>query len=163
MFVRIKSTGPYRYLQLVQNHREGRRTVQRVIATLGRADDLMADGQVDSLMKSLSKFARQVQVLEAQQTGQLEAGVSQQLGPDLAFGQLWQELKLPPILKGLLQDHQFEFSVERAIYMMVLHRLFESGSDRAAERWRRDVRIPDTEDLEMHHLYRAMRWLGDNK
>jgi hypothetical protein len=43
----------------------------------------------------------------------------------------------------------------------VLHRLFASGSDRAAERWREDYLIPGTEGLELHHLYRAMAFLGD--
>jgi len=34
------------------------------------------------------------------------------------------------------------------------------GSDRAAERWREDYLIPGTETLELHHLYRAMAFLG---
>ena len=51
--------------------------------------------------------------------------------------------------------------MERAIYLTVLHRLFASGSDRAAERWREQYRIPGTEQLELHHLYRAMAFLGD--
>ena len=42
MFFRIKPSGPYRYLQLVENHREGYRTVQRVLFTLGRLDKLTA-------------------------------------------------------------------------------------------------------------------------
>ena len=37
--------------------------------------------------------------------------------------------------KCLLQARRYEFDVERAIYLTVLHRLFASGSDRAAERW----------------------------
>ena len=43
----------------------------------------------------------------------------------------------------------------------VLHRLFASGSDRAAERWREDYLIPGAEELELHHLYRAMGFLGE--
>ena len=34
LFFRVKPSGPYRYLQLVENHREGYRTVQRVLFTL---------------------------------------------------------------------------------------------------------------------------------
>jgi hypothetical protein len=49
---------------------------------------------------------------------------------------------------------QYGFDIERAIYLTVLHRLFASGSDRAAERWREDYLIPGTEGLELHHLYR---------
>jgi hypothetical protein len=42
----------------------------------------------------------------------------------------------------------------------VLHRHFASGSDRAAERWREDYLIPGTEELDLHHLYRAMAFLS---
>ncbi|MBV9490027.1 MAG: IS1634 family transposase, partial [Verrucomicrobia bacterium] len=56
---------------------------------------------------------------------------------------------------------QFEFDLERAIYLTVLHRLFASGSDRAAERWREDYLLPGTEGLGLHHLYRAMAFLGE--
>ena len=43
----------------------------------------------------------------------------------------------------------------------MLHRLFVSGSDRAAEKWRADYRIDGTEGLQLHHLYRIMAWLGE--
>ena len=64
-------------------------------------------------------------------------------------------------LQALLKNRRYEFDVERAIYLMVLHRLFVSGSDRAAEKWRGDYRIPGTEALELHQRYRAMAFLGD--
>ncbi len=160
MFFRIKPSGQYRYLQLVENHRDGYRTVQRVLFTLGRLDKLTATGSVDMLLRSLARFGQAVRLME---TGDLEKGPTQQLGPDLVFGRLWQTTGVQRTLNDLLQDRSFEFPVERAIYLTVLHRLFTSGSDRAAERWRRDVVMPGTEELELHHLYRAMRWLGEAK
>lgn len=163
MFVRVKTKGPYRYLQIVENHREGKRTVQRVLATLGRADELSESGGVDVLLKSLGRFATRLRVIEGYEHGRLEAGGLRHIGPDLVFGRLWKELGLDTALNRLLQDRGFEFPVERAVYLTVLHRLFESGSDRAGERWRRDVRVHGAEDLQLHHLYRAMRWLGDNR
>jgi hypothetical protein len=81
----------------------------------------------------------------------------------LVFGRLWKELGLDAVLNRLLQGRGFEFPVERAVYLTVLHRLFESGLDRAGERWRRDVRVDGSDSLKLHHLYRAMRWLGDNR
>jgi transposase len=61
----------------------------------------------------------------------------------------------------LLQGRRFEFSVERAIFLTVLHRLFAPGSDRAAEKWKHDYAIEGVADLDLHHLYRAMAWLGE--
>ena len=51
--------------------------------------------------------------------------------------------------------------MERAIFLTVLHRLIDPGSDRAAERWKEDFQIRGTEGIELHHLYRAMGWLGE--
>jgi len=39
------------------------------------------------------------------------------------------------VVQSLLQARRYEFDVERAVYLTVLHQLFASGSDRAAERW----------------------------
>jgi hypothetical protein len=51
--------------------------------------------------------------------------------------------------------------MERAIFATVLHRLMVSGSDRACERWLEAYAIAGAEGLELHHLYRAMSWLGE--
>jgi hypothetical protein len=42
MFVRAKKSGPYQYLQVVENRREGTKVVQRVVAPLGRVGRLNA-------------------------------------------------------------------------------------------------------------------------
>src|ERR1700737_2951448 len=60
----------------------------------------------------------------------------------------FKESGIPEVLRSVLKACHYEFDVERAIYLTVLHRLFASGSDRAAERWREDYRIPETEGLE---------------
>ncbi len=163
MFIRIKGTEPYRYLQVVENRRDGNRVVQRVLCTLGRMDQLVASGATDALLRSLARFGRQVRLVEGYRGGQLEAKQVRQIGPDLALGRLWDGVGIQGVIDNLLQDRRFEFPVERAIYVTVLHRLFESGSDRSCERWGRGLRIPGAEELELHHLYRAMRWLGEAK
>ena len=58
-------------------------------------------------------------------------------------------------------DRDYAFPVERAVFLTVLHRLMVSGSDRACEQWRGDYRIDGVDALQLHHLYRAMAWLGE--
>lgn len=163
MFVRVKGTKPYQYLQIVENHREGKQTRQRVLCTLGRLDKMTANGNTDSLLESLSRFGQRVQLVERYSSGLLEAREVKQIGPDLAFGRLWQATGIEGILDELLERRQFEFNVERAVYLTVLHRLFESGSDRSCRRWMEDLRIEGVDGIELHHQYRAMRWLGDTR
>lgn len=150
MFVRVKGTEPYRYLQIVENRREGKQTRQRVLGTLGRVDQLTTTGSTDALLRSLACFGRQVNLVEGYGKGLLEARAVRQIGPDLAFQRLWQTTGIGQALKDLLQSRRFEFPVERAIYLTVLHRLFESGSDWGCERRKRDLRIAGTEEMKLH-------------
>jgi hypothetical protein len=161
MFVRRKKSGAYEYLQIVHNERIDGRVKQRVIATLGRLDVLQKTGQLDALLASCSQFAEHTAVLTAHRQGRISAAEKVRIGPALVFERLWEQLGLPKILQRLLAERKFEFDVERAVFLTVLHRLFASGSDRAAEVWRRQYAIEGLEKLQLHHLYRAMAWLGE--
>lgn len=161
MFVRAKKSGDYQYLQVVRNERVDGKVRQEVVATLGRLDVLQETGQIDALIASCGRFAEHVAVLDAQRQGRTEAVGTIKIGPGLVFERLWKDLGLPEILKKLLEDRRFEFPVERAVFLTVLHRLFSPGSDRAAEVWRLGYAIPGSEELELHHLYRTMGWLGE--
>ncbi len=161
MFFRVKRTGPYSYLQVVESFRQDKRVQQRVLSTLGRLDVLQSTGQLDALLRSGLRFSQKIAVLDAHAAGQTEPVAVQRIGPDLVFGRLWKELGIGTVLQQELRSRRFEFDVERAVYLTVLHRLFASGSDRAAERWREAYRMPGTESLDLHHLYRAMAFLGE--
>jgi hypothetical protein len=161
MFVRPKKSGRHTYLQVVQNHRIDGRVRQQTIATLGRLDVLQSQGQIDGLVSSCTRFTQHVRVLDAYQRDALPAAQTVKIGPPLVFGRLWQELGLPAILAELLADRRYEFAVERAIFVTVLHRLLVSGSDRAAEQWYREYAIGGAKGLQLQHFYRAMAWLGE--
>lgn len=161
MFVRAKKSGKYQYLQVVQNQRVQGRVVQSVIATLGRLDVLQKSGQIDRLIASCGRFADQVALIEAHREGKTETAENISTGPALVFDRLWRELGLGEIIKSLLAERQFQFAVERAVFLTVLHRLFDPGSDRAAEVWRERFAIKGVARLKLHHLYRAMAWLGE--
>lgn len=145
MCFRVKRTGSYAYLQIVESFREGSSVRQRVLSTLGRLDVLQSTGQLEGLMRSGLRFCQQMIVIDAHAAGETEPVAVQRVGPDLVFGRLWENLGLPAVLRGALQSRRYEFEVERAIYLTVIHRLFASGSDRAAERWREAYRLPGTE------------------
>jgi transposase len=159
LFARIKKSGKYQYLQIVENRKEKGKVKQRVIATIGRMDRLQTKGRVETLIRSLSRFSERAMLIL---TGQSDVSAEAvKIGPPIIFERLWKETGINKAIKGLLQDRRFEFDVERAIFLTVLHRLMVSGSDRFCERWRRDYLIEGTEDLDLHHLYRAMTFLGE--
>lgn len=159
MFVRTKTTGNHQYLQIVENYREGSRVKQRILGSLGRVDKISGTKEIDALISKLSRYSKDsLMVLTSQSDLQAQ---SFSLGPALVFGRLWEELGLPDIFRSMLARRKYEFDLERAIFVTVLHRLFESGSDRQCDRWKDSQRIEGAEELSLQHLYRAMGFLGE--
>jgi Transposase DDE domain len=161
MFFRTKTSGARSYLQIVENRWEDGRTRQRVVATLGRLDQLQQDGRLDALLASGARLSQSVLLLSAHAQGQLPSITTRRIGPALIFQRLWQQTGCRRAIEQLLDGRRFEFDVERAVFLTVLHRLFVSGSDRAADKWKSDYQIEGSEALQLHHLYRAMAWLGE--
>ena len=161
MYFRKKTTDGRTYLQIVESRREGAAVRQQIIATLGRLEDLQASGQLERLLRSAARFADKAIVLDALNRGETKVVATRRIGPALAFERAWEETGCKNVIERLASARKHDFSLERATFLTVLHRLFCGGSDRAADRWREDYRIDGVEDLELHHLYRAMAWLGE--
>jgi hypothetical protein len=160
VFIRTQTNGSRTYLLLVENERVDGRLVQRVLHRLGRLDALRASGQLDALVQSLGRFAEKIVVLDAHAKGETTRTKTATIGPGLIFDRLWRECGIQAVLRAELASRRFDFDAERAIFLTVLHRLMAPGSDRAAERWKQDYALTGTDALGLHHLYRAMRWLG---
>ena len=159
MFARVKKSGNNQYLQIVENRREKGKVIQRVIATLGRLDQMTGKGDVEALVRSLARFSEKTLLILSDHSKVTAA--AQKIGPALIFERLWKELGIGATVSALVVERKFSFSVERALFLTVLHRLFVSGSDRSCEKWRRDYRINGIETLGLHQLYRAMAFLGE--
>ena len=158
MFVRAKNRDDKTYLMIVENRRVDGRTVQTVRHSLGRLDQLLESGGLDALIASLSRFSEKLAVLGAAQRGDTITAITRRIGPALIFERLWRELGVGDVIRELSQGRKFGFELERAIFLTVLHRLFDPGSDRAAEKWKDVHAIDGAEALALQHLYRAMAW-----
>jgi Transposase DDE domain len=161
MYFRKKTSSGRDYLQIVESRREGDKVRQQVIVTLGRVDELRESGQLERLLRSGARYAAKAIVVDALNDGRAITAAVRRIGPALVFERLWEESGCREIIERLAGDRKHGFALERAVFLTVLHRLFGSGSDRAADRWRDDYRIDGTEGLDLHHLYRAMAWLGE--
>jgi len=163
MYFRKKTSAGRAYLQIVESRREGAAVRQQVIATLGRIDELQASGQLERLLRSGARFADKAVVLSALDRGEATTVSTRRIGPALAFERLWEDTGCRSVIERLAGCRGHEFSLERAAFLTVLHRLFAGGSDRAADRWREDYAIDGVEALDLHHLYRTMAWLGEER
>ena len=161
MFFRVKKSGPRQYLQIVENRWEDGASRQRVVATLGRLDQLEASGALEGLLRSGARFADAAAVLTAHANGDAPTVDTRIVGPPLIFERLWEETGCRATIEAALGGRRFGFAAERAIFLTVLHRLNGAGSDRAADKWHQAYDLQGVDALELHHLYRAMAWLGE--
>ena len=130
-----------------------------MIATVGRMDQRQSKGRAETLIRSLSRFSEQALPIIS---GKIDVSAeSKKIGPSLKFEWLWEETGIREALSRVLEGSKFEFDVECVIFLTVLYRLMVSSSDRFCNRWCRDYIINGIEGLELHHLYRAMDFLGE--
>jgi transposase len=161
MFVRAKRSvldgTTYEYLQICESYREGSKVKQRIIASLGRRDRLVASGALDGLITSLSKFSEKLRVVETVRTRGIVAHTAKVWGPSLVFGRLWERQGMPEVLERFTRDCKFVFDPERVAFAMALQRLCEPGSDLAGSDWMRKVEgLPE---IALHQMYRTAGWL----
>jgi Transposase DDE domain len=161
MFVREKRIGPYTYIYLVETVREGGHVKQRIIRNLGRKEEVERRGDLDRLVLSAARLAQRSMVLSLLEQGTRPDLACHRIGPPLIFERLWRDTQCGAVLTELLAERDFDVPLERAVFLTVLHRLMGAGSDRACEQWRIDYRVAGAERLHLHHLYRAMAWLGE--
>lgn len=165
MFLRAKRSAhgdrEYEYLQIVESYREQGKVRQRVLATLGRRDALVADGSLDALAMSMSKFSERLRVVQRIRKDGLAAHTSRSWGPALVFGRLWEKQQMGAVIERLAADRRFEFDVERVVFALALQRLCAPGSDLQGAAWVRTVECPGLDRLSLQHFYRAVGFLSD--
>jgi len=142
------------YLQLVENKRVEGKTRQRVLCTLGRADDPKLRADLGRLVSTARRYAEE-QALVVDESTRVE---TKTWGPHLVWGRLWEETVGP-----LLRETLFPEPLAQAVYLMVLGRLVEPGSKCATYAWAEDVYGAGFEEVELHDLYRALDVLAEKK
>lgn len=165
MFVRVKRSVQkgvtYEYLQIAESFRINGKPRQRILATLGRRDQIQTSSNVDSLIRSLGKFSEKLRVAETARAQNLAAHSSKTWGPAIVFGRLWEEQGLSDILRALAKDRKFKFDVEQVAFALALQRLCAPGSDLQGSGWLETVEAPGFSSIDLQHLYRSNAFLAE--
>lgn len=85
---------PIYYLQIAESYRDKGKTRHRVLANLGREEELMATGALDNLMEKLAVLSRQYFLLSKSQNSIKDALI---FGPMLVVNFLWKHLQMKPL------------------------------------------------------------------
>jgi hypothetical protein len=131
------------------------------VATLGRRDQLVAEGALDGLLVSLAKFSDRLRVVEKVRTEGVQAHAARSWGPALVFERLWQQQGVDAVLGDLARGRHFEFDPERVAFALALQRLSPvPGSDLQGSSWVRTVECRGFDTIELQHMYRTVGWLS---
>ncbi len=169
MFVKVTTSGPRRYVQLVESYRDDAgRVKKRTVATLGRLDQLT--GALDSVIDGLLKVAGREPVVAPSITPPVGAttGVSfetaRALGNVWTLTEIWKELGFCD-LRRVFRRTRHAIDVEALIRIMVLNRLCDPDSKLGVLRWLQTVALPDIDvkALTHQHLLRSMDALMDQQ
>lgn len=102
----------YTYLKLVQSYRQGGRVRQRVVANLGREDELKASGQLEALAGAFARLDPPM------------AGVRREVGPLLVVAHLLERLGLASIVARHLPERlRSRLSAAEVVVALIANRL----------------------------------------
>ena len=155
MFVKVTTSGPRRYVQLVESFRDDAgRVKKRTVATLGRLDQL--GGELDSVIDGLMRVDGR-KPLQAKEPASVVFESARALGNVWALTELWNELGFGD-LRRVFRRTRHTTDVEALVRIMVLNRLCDPDSKLGVLRWLETVALPDIEVSSVTHqqLLRSM-------
>ena len=168
MFTKIvsvprKNKTAVQYLQIVESVRApaGGGPRHRVLLNLGRADQLDPE-RVKQLIRVLSAHLEQGS--QEPPPAETQLGQTRELGLPWLAGALWSALGLERFWKEQLRRRRLQAPLERALLAMTAHRLQDPKSKRKDFIWLRgEAFFPWAGQVELHHFYRALDFLQENR
>jgi hypothetical protein len=152
----------YQLVESVWNPTKGRPDT-KLVHNVGRLDDPRTADQLLRLARGILKRCAPEELVAGRPGWRLVDAWP--LGDLHVVEQVWQRLGLDKIITRHAQTRSFDFPLERALFAMVANRACAPASKlRCFDQWlKEDVRLAGTEDLKLHHLYRAMDFFEANK
>lgn len=159
-----RKNGPdVKYVQIVESvRRPGSRTPKHeVVLNLGRADKI--DGErIAELVRLLNAYLKDDQ--NNPLPTDVEIGQTRELGVGFLVEALWKRFGLDKFFRRELKRRKIAFPVERALLAMVMHRAQEPTSKLQDFYWlRNEAFAPWGAKVELHHLYRSLDFLQENR
>jgi transposase len=154
------------YVQLAHNERNPEKgfAVAKVIYNFGRLENLDIN-QLKRLVKSISRFLKPEDVLEAQvalnfDEHDIKWKRCKSYGGIYLLATLWRKFHFAEILSKHIVQKNFQTPVAQAVFVMISNRCLAPKSKLAVTEWvKKQVYIPALPEIDVQVLYRAMDFL----
>jgi hypothetical protein len=154
MFLKTIKAGNHTYAQIVESYKENGISKHRILLNFGRVESIKESRGIKKLLRSLSALIEGKDI----KAEEIPEGVMFNYGY-LPYKKLWNDLCLPDVLKK--SSGGIEFSLNDSVFLMAItHLLNPSSKLKAYNCQNRYLGLPD---IKLHHLYRSLDILADNK
>jgi len=154
------------YVQLAHNARDPEKgfAVAKVLYNFGRREDLDIN-QLQRLVKSISRFLKPEDVLDAQISMELSDSdikwkICKSYGGIHLLAELWKRFQFKEILSKPISQASYRTPILKAVFAMIANRCLSPSSKLAVSDWvEKQVYIPDLPEIDVQVLYRAMDFI----
>lgn len=161
MFIRVVKSKNQEYIKIVENYREDGKIKQRVVANLGKVENISAREAENIASKLLLLSNSKKDIVEDRATPKIEELDRYNYGY-IIYKKIWNRCKLDDILDKLVEDREIQYEFKSVVFSMVVDRLLKPKSKLAlVENKEEYFHIND--DLHINHLYRSLDILSKNK
>ena len=161
MFIRVVKSKNQEYIKIVENYREDGKVKQRVVANLGKVENISAREAENIASKLLLLSNSKKDIVEDRATPSIEELDRYNYGY-IVYKKIWNRFKLDNILDKLVEDREIQYEFKSVVFSMVVDRLLKPKSKLAlVENKEEYFHIND--DLHINHLYRSLDILSKNK
>ena len=157
MFIKITSSGKYRYAQLVESYRQGDATKHKVLLNLGRVDYIKDNPSFQNLARRLAELSGVQKSLDISSISEAEVvnwGYR-------VYRKLWDRFGIGEILRRLTASTKVQFDLDATSFLMAIQHLLEPSSKLGS--YRKQQRYLGLPEVELNHLYRSLDILAEGK
>jgi len=161
MFIRVTKSKNHQYVKVVENYREEGKVKQRVVANLGKLEDI-SQKEAENIASKLLELAKSKKtVCEEKSLPNIEELDRYNYGY-VVYRKLWDRFRLDEILDRLVEDRAIEYDFKSVVFSMVVDRLLKPKSKLALFNNKEDY-LGINDELQLNHIYRSLDILADNK
>ena len=160
MFARVIKSKGNEYLNIIETYRDGKKVRQKVIANLGRVDELKITS-IERLAQKLLTIVDSNKSIKDSEIPQLEELDRYNYG-FVVYRKLWDRFRLDEILDKLVEGKDIQYDFKKVVFSMVVDRLLKPKSKLALVENREEY-FGINDELQLNHIYRSLDILADNK